>query len=222
MRTPKPLTAAEQYERLSLALQQRRLDEFQQMLDAGYDVNFLPHRGFTLLKKAVYLGHEAKPWVMALLAAKANPNRGDSHDFTTPLLIAIDNWNIVIARMLLEAGASQLRRHTIGTTALHSAVSTSAGMCQLLINYGGDANAKNDHGETPLDYLIQTAKGGPDSWPVDIAQVLIDYGASYLPTSLNNKSAKEADYIRSILDHCQMTQRVRGIPLQKTRRTVPL
>jgi hemoglobin len=79
-----------------------------------------------------------------------------------------------LARAMLENGADVAARYG-GRTALHCAA--KAGFVQVveaLIEHGGDVNARNDHGQTPLDE-VEHAASSIDREPV--RRLLIAHGA---------------------------------------------
>jgi hypothetical protein len=72
----------------------------------------------------------------------------------TPLLAAVVNKRRGAAERLLDAGADANRAHPIFGTALH--VASGAGdveLLQLLIDRGGNVNARNAQGQTPLELI---------------------------------------------------------------------
>jgi hypothetical protein len=75
----------------------------------------------------------------------------------TPLLAAVMNKHRGATERLLDAKADPNRGHAIFGTAVHAAVGAGdAQLLQLLIDHGGDVNAQNPRGQTPLQGLSAT------------------------------------------------------------------
>lgn len=90
--------------------------------------------GYTPLYKAVQRKHEA---IVKLLLndKRVNPNFGDNYGWT-PLIQAAWDGNVVVVRMLLEAGVDVGVVNTRGFTALDYARSRSHGAVErLLLDY---------------------------------------------------------------------------------------
>ena len=89
-----------------------------------------------------------------LLAHKANPNRQNSIDGSTPLHCAIQQKNSKYASILLAAGADPNRLNDYGNTPLHFAVRplyrVPVKSIQLLLNNKANPNLVNNNNETPL------------------------------------------------------------------------
>lgn len=72
----------------------------------------------------------------------------------TPLLAAICHKHSVAAERLLEAGADPNRVHRLFGTAMHVAAGGGeVHILQSLIDHGGDVNARNAQGQTPLEIV---------------------------------------------------------------------
>jgi hypothetical protein len=72
----------------------------------------------------------------------------------SPLLAAIVNKQRGAAERLLERGANPNHVHPIFGTAVHAAIGTGeVELLQLLIDRGGDVNARNLRGQTPLQTI---------------------------------------------------------------------
>ena len=86
--------------------------------------------------------------------------------------------NLALARGMLRCGADVAARYG-GRTALHCAAKAGfAGIVDALIEYGGDVNALDDGGQTPLD-AVETAARSIDRGPV--RRLLIAHGARRSP-----------------------------------------
>ena len=91
--------------------------------------------------------------VVALLAAKADPNLQDNAGFT-PLHLAAHEYAVEAARVLLKAGAlvDPLNEH--GNSPLFVATFNSRGrgeMITLLRDHGANPYLVNRHGQSPLE-----------------------------------------------------------------------
>jgi hypothetical protein len=72
----------------------------------------------------------------------------------TPLLAAIVNKQRAAAERLLDAGADPNRVHPRYGTSMHAATGAGdAELLEVLINHGGDVNARTAQGQTPLQIL---------------------------------------------------------------------
>lgn len=104
--------------------------------------------------------------VALLLAAGALPNVSPTRS-CTPLDVAVEMQSVQIAELLLEAGADINEIDQNGNTLLHSAVDSSIDgtiqdggkqgdepieMIEFLLAQGVDPHARNEEGETPLDW----------------------------------------------------------------------
>jgi uncharacterized protein len=104
--------------------------------------------------------------VKKLLFAGASPNELDSKGWS-PLLQAAEVQNAEIIKLLLAFGAKVNKKWDNGYTCLHLAVDSSIDgtiqnggapgdapteIIELLLVNGADVLAKNDAGETPLDW----------------------------------------------------------------------
>jgi ankyrin repeat protein len=82
--------------------------------------------------------------------------------------------NAALARAMLRYGADVAARYK-GRTALHCAAKAGfVNVVEALIEHGGDVNARNDHGQTPLDE-VEDAGRSIDREPV--RRLLIASGA---------------------------------------------
>jgi ankyrin repeat protein len=91
---------------------------------------------------------------VARLAKRADVNELD-HNKQTSLCYAVGNNHPDCVRILLEHGANPNRVQNWGNTAMHIAASSvcSRETFAILLEAGGDVNAKNDRGETVLQVL---------------------------------------------------------------------
>ena len=91
----------------------------------------------------------------------------------TPLLEASIAGRVDMVRELLAAGARADATHYLAhdnTALIHAAMEHHAGVVAALLEWGADANARNDAGETALAYAAR-ANDAP------MARMLLDHGA---------------------------------------------
>src|SRR4030095_2797937 len=157
------------------------------MIEAGADLEAKNEWDGTALAEAVWSGkQEAIP---ILLARGANPNT--SGQYGTPLCLAIDKWDTIAIRMLLEdprTDASLARRD--GRTPIHlpefSDSKFNAGIAEGLLKRGAAINSVNSSGQTPL---MRTSWTGSEKW----VAFLVKHGADI---HVKN-AAGETAYVRA-------------------------
>ncbi|MDE2643043.1 MAG: ankyrin repeat domain-containing protein [Verrucomicrobiota bacterium] len=120
-------------------------------LDKGVDVNAKDDVGKTPLTYAARFGH--KEVAELLLAKGADASAKTDDNGTTPLHHAALNGHKETAAMLIAKGADVNAKLAVdGGTPLYQAA------------WGGDVNAKDVDGETPLDWAIRgSTKAMPES-----------------------------------------------------------
>jgi ankyrin repeat protein len=108
-----------------------------------------------------------------LLESGADPNRPGERG-ATPLVLAARQGHPEVADVLLSAGAEASPRGR--TTPLHEAVQErSLAVAGLLLSRGGDINARDEKGNTPLYYAVETRTGTPG---LELVRLLLDTGAA--------------------------------------------
>lgn len=122
------------------------------LLENGADVNFAGEQGVTPLMNAV--GHMPIDIIKMMLEKGAKLDVANN-DKMTPLHYAAYRGNIEAMELFLEKGAdlNALSENGLGLggTALHNAVSGKRlEAVKFLVAKGMSADAKNDHGNTPL------------------------------------------------------------------------
>lgn len=141
---------------LCAALRANQALKAQMLLEAGANPNLADGRGVFPLALAC---EKLNPGLCRLLLSRgARPDIGRSADGATPLLFALRagaspeesaSDKCIIARMLLEAGASPTQADEQGETPLHRAPTA---LIPTLLAAGADANARDKRGRTPLFY----------------------------------------------------------------------
>ncbi len=106
--------------------------------------------GFFPLGLAAFYGHEEA--VRLLLARGASPNLAARNAMKVAAIHAASAaGSLVIARLLIEAGADVNAVQQAGFTPLHAAAMTGQlDLAKLLLDRGADPNAKADDGRTAL------------------------------------------------------------------------
>lgn len=158
------------------------LERAREALAAGDDVNATDKHGETPLILAA--GLASPQMVRLLLDAGADPNAYDSGGRTV-LMRAVRSGNVDKVRHLLDAGADVKKRGRNGGTVLHelawavhfypqhfapSPQEKAGALVKLLVTRGGDINARDKDGYTPLQLAIF------HNCP-DLVQVFADNGA---------------------------------------------
>lgn len=138
---------------LQSAAQAGDLQQVNDILSAGADVNGVDGEGNTALHLAAFHGHLEV--VQALLAAGADANAQDAQGWT-PVFKAAYNHELdcgfaPVVQALVEAGADVNKRIFYGLTPLMLAAGGGeAAVCEVLLNAGAEVKAANDGGRTAL------------------------------------------------------------------------
>ncbi|NLF72867.1 MAG: hypothetical protein GX575_27845 [Candidatus Anammoximicrobium sp.] len=138
-------------------------------------------RGTPLLWAAVC---EANEVAAVLLDWGANGCFRESEWGYTPLLIAVENFNRPLVELLVKRGVDPNVPNNFGQTALHRAVARlpygeaealKLQVLELLLDYGADVNARDEHGLTPLDCIRRRHEEGGSADAVQ--SLLLAHGA---------------------------------------------
>ncbi len=153
------------------AKQQQLVKELLSLM--GTDTDDTDMEGFTMLHYACQFGQIEI--VRLLLERSKEQNRNSinkaSDTGDTPLMMAVRNANLVLAKVLLSAGAAADCANRDGVTALHlAAAKGNPYLGKTLLSAGADINAKTSDGHTPLMYAVAEGK-------TEFAQMLVLEGA---------------------------------------------
>ena len=135
----------------------------------GTDTDDTDIDGFTMLHYACQFG---QPEIVKLLLERNKSSINKASDTgDTPLMMAARNSNLVIGKLLLDAGAAAAPSNIKGVTALHlAAAKGNVFLGKALLEAGADIDGKTVEGYTPLIYAIAERKS-------EFAEMLILEGA---------------------------------------------
>jgi ankyrin repeat protein len=155
---------------LHVAAQQGLVDLAAKALSLNAEVDAVDRYGRTPLTLAVAGGDETI--VNMLLIGGADPNKPGERSVTL-LDLAARQGNIEVAQILISWGAKVNPRG--GTPPLIEAVQNrDLDMTVFLLSYGADIGARDENGNTPLYYAIETRTGIPG---LDMTKLLLEQGA---------------------------------------------
>lgn len=165
------------YSPLHHAAGNRKVEMVTVLLDNGADPELRTPLGSTPLMWAT--SYNDVEVVQALLDRGAGLETSSETDW--PLLSAVQNDNMAVAKLLLHLGASLTTLDRDGDTVLHiAALAGHARMVSLLLDYDSPLQTTNLKGWVPLDYAV-------DRGHVESVQVLIGHGAKLTQTNLEGK-----------------------------------
>ena len=157
---------------------------FDYLLDERADINAADREdGMTPLLRAI--AHDHQYMIYRLLDAGASARQDPKFTFgeaggflagTSPLLYAIMGDNTDLIRRLFKHGASVNERYTWGQTPLMEAAGESPEMFQVLIEYGDDPNAVDDHGDSVIHHILKQTPINPS-----ILRIALEVGADPNP-----------------------------------------
>ena len=95
--------------------------------------------------------------------------------YRTPAVAALAGRHFELTQVLHRNGSSVDPQGRVGNSTLHSATRYwDLEMVQVLLDYEVDVNAKNDWGNTPLDYALDIRPNNADP---SVVRLLLDHGA---------------------------------------------
>ena len=117
---------------------------------------------------------------MLELQSKYFNGKIDKHPFCPALIKCVKNWDVEVAKVLIEYGFNVNQTTKTGNTGLHFASEkNNLTAVEFLIEQGAEVNAQNSKGKSPL-HLAVSAELKP------IAKKLMDAGAVLLKDKLNH------------------------------------
>ena len=145
------------------------VDDCQDLIAQGANVDFKNRYGVTSLHRAARLGHFAVCHL--LINVGADVNTTDNNDRWSPLHDAAYNGHTEVCLLLVKAKAVIGPIDSDGNTPLHlAALNGHADVCQVLVKARVDVNITDTRGWTPLHYAARHGHA-------DVCQVLVDRGA---------------------------------------------
>jgi hypothetical protein len=160
---------------LSLSAAYARWDLLRYLLEAGADVNVITRTNSTSVHCACY--HDRADMVELLLQKGGAPclQVKDVFGEYTPMLRAVQRGNRNVVSFLLERGVSPDEATKEGWNALHLAAKCGhRHLYGLLIEQGVSLDAKDQSGNTPMEYDFRR----PDPTPLN-ANRYVDYVGRY-------------------------------------------
>jgi ankyrin repeat protein len=141
-------------EQLRRAAADGNLLRVETFLGQGVNIQAADARGITAIHLAARNGHRN---VVALLLRQGAPVNPKSQDGVTPLSIAVQEGQREMAALLLVNGAQVTEQAQIGgVTLLHvGAYRGDQEIVTLLLEHGGDKNARMSSGDRPVDLARQ-------------------------------------------------------------------
>lgn len=139
------------------------------LVDAGADINFISGEGYSRLKYAAEGG--SVEMIRTLLDMGAETDAEAKRHTTTPLYVAVQQDDMEIVRLLLEAGANPNAQNVDRWFPLSNAESME--MVKLLLDYGADIHLTDETGRDALQHQKDPF----------VAEYLIDAGARVNPAS---------------------------------------
>lgn len=145
------------------------------LLKQGLEIEARDKNGETPLHRAAA---KANPWMIEQLLARGAQVSAVNHGGQTPLLIILTDRDVVhtdvreAIEVLLGCESDMRLSDKEGNTALHLVVSHHPRLLQLIIENGGNVNAVNVHGCTPLHRAAYARSSGKH------ARILLSAGAS--------------------------------------------
>ncbi|CAH0058209.1 unnamed protein product [Clonostachys solani] len=145
----------------------RSIEMLKMLREHGFDINQIANRETMLQRTIVEIARDGWNEVLQYLASEVeNINQYNEYNATAlhtwlrSLKYALFSEEVQILQFtahLLDEGASLSIGNARGNTALHvAAVNTvHASVIQLLLDRGADTNARNNAGETPLQYAMR-------------------------------------------------------------------
>jgi ankyrin repeat protein len=153
---------------LHVAVAKGDIDELEQSIAYGADIEMMDNEGKTALHKAAF--SEDTVMARSLIAHGADVNAKDNFG-NRPLHLAVASGNRIVAQSLVTYGADVDAKTKYGSSALHLAARKGdEDLILLLFELGADINASDRYGNRPLHLAVQNRNQ-------DVARLLIAHGA---------------------------------------------
>jgi ankyrin repeat protein len=156
---------------LHVAAGQGTIGLAEKILAMNVEVNAADRFSRTPLDIAVSRGDA--DMVRLLLMAGADPNRPGERGETS-LELAARRGTVTVAELLIDAGA-EVNPRGASTPLIEAVEARNTAMVELLLSRGADPNARDERGNTPLYYGVETRTGMPG---LDIVKLLLENGAA--------------------------------------------
>lgn len=142
------------------------------LLEQGADIKAHNTKGLGLLYVAAKHGHKEMLLTLCTKGLDYQLNSNLAPDGITPLYTAVYNGHLEVTEQLLLLGADpEMTSKSHKVTPLHVAANKgNVEMCNLLLNYKANINARMTNGSTPLIEAVAY-------WHIDAARLLIERGA---------------------------------------------
>ena len=153
------------------------IDTIRFFLERGADVDAVDNDHSTLLHKASYSGNTEVARLLFEHGANINALNKDGQTPQHLLAMVSEDLDVDTIRLFLEHGADVDvvdNNHSM----LHKAsYKGNVKVAQLLLEYGGNINARSEEGHTPLHRVLVGLTDGARAHFFDTIQLLLEYGA---------------------------------------------
>ena len=144
---------------LYAAISSRDYASVRLILESGRETNYKDRQGFTYLHYCCFYGAEVD--VVELLVGLGTDIEAEVVSNETPLMIAVQEGHLQIAKYLISKNAKLDKTNTDGESALHIALlSNKFKALKLLLKHNADYRIKTKSGENILHYAAQYAGTG--------------------------------------------------------------
>lgn len=164
-------------------------EEIRRLIKFGVDVNAVSHDNFTPLMDAARVGN--LPGVKTLIKYGADVNYRAKTNYglsTNALLEAVNQGNIAIAQVLIDANARvntvDHNQQSVLSRACRLTKESHPSIIKLLLSNGAEVNTQDRWGMTPLMRIIQA-----ENSTLALMMMLLDSGADWNLRDINHHTA---------------------------------